>query len=151
MQFKAQKKIFWEGNIWLILFVDELAVVLKPESTNERVHLTRTELEKAYMEGKVKDTKAAVNEVEAKDELLFSDLSLRQRKIVTQRLEFIQSFELEGATVKNDAEVVAKIAKSMKLKKVPGVSSVRRWITKYRKSGEQAIALLDNRSNIVVE
>jgi hypothetical protein len=151
MQFKAENKIIWEGNTWLILFVDELAVVLKPEDTNERVHLTRTELEKAYMEGKVKDTKAAVNEVEAKDELLFSDLSLRQRKIVTQRLEFIHSFELEGATVKNDVEVVAKIAKSMNLKKVPGVSSVRRWITKYRKSGEQAMALLDNRSNMVVE
>jgi len=151
MQFKAEKKIIWEGNIWLILFVDELTVVLKPEDTNERVNLTRTELEKAYMDGKVKDANAPVSHEESKDELLFSDLSLRQRKIVTQRLEFIHSFEHEGATVKNDAEVVARIAKRMDLKKVPGVSSVRRWITKYRKSGEQAIALLDSRCRVVVE
>lgn len=151
MQFKTNKKIIWEGNTWQILFIDELAVVLKPVETNQRVNLTRAELEKAYMDGRVTDADTSAIQEGVKDELLFSDLSLRQRKLVTQRLEFIHSFEHDGVTVKNDAEVVAQIAKRMKLKKAPGVSSVRRWITKYRKSGNQAIALLDNRCRVVVE
>lgn len=151
MQFKAEEKIMWEGKIWLILFIDELAVVLKPEGSNERIHLTKTELDMAYMDGKVKDLNAPITKKEIKEDFILSDLSLQQRNIITQRLEFIHSFALEEATVSNDAEVVAKIAKRMELKKVPGVSSVRRWITKYRKSGEQAIALLDKRHRLIME
>lgn len=151
MQFKTDKRIMWEGKVWLILFIDELAVVLKPEGSNERLHLTTIELDIAYMDGKVIDPEAPLTKKEAGEDFLLSDLSMRQRSIITQRLEFIQRFEHEEATVKNDAEVVAKIAKRMELKKAPGVSSVRRWITKYRKSGEQAIALLDKRHRLVME
>jgi hypothetical protein len=151
MQFKTDERIMWEGRVWLILFIDELAVVLKPEGSNERLHLTTIELDIAYMDGKVIDPEAPLVKKEAGNDFLLSDLSMRQRSIISQRLEFIQRFEHEQVTVKNDAEVVAKIAKRMELKKIPGVSSVRRWITKYRKSGEQAIALLDKRHRLVME
>ena len=100
MQFKTDARIIWEGRVWLILFIDELAIVLKPEDSNERLHLTTIELDIAYMDGKVVDPEAPLTKKEASEDFLLSDLSMRQRSIITQRLEFIQRFEHEEATVK---------------------------------------------------
>ncbi len=136
----------------MIIFIDEMSLILKPADSNTRVYLTRCELDTAYLNGNVIDADTKTGTITEDDsDFILSDLSLNQRRIINIRLEFIHEFIHENVSIKNDADIVEQIAKKLNMAKIPGVSTVRRWVTNYRKSGENPASLIDNRSRLVAE
>jgi hypothetical protein len=153
MQFKVNENIIWEAQTWRISYVDENIIVLRPKGTKESIIKTISELERAYMSGNVTSENAVTPELEAENHVYLSDLSLRQQRVINTRKQFIDCILQEGVTVDNAQEEIITLAAELDIpeKETPGVSTVRRWLTKYRASDCQAISLMDHRSNARAE
>jgi len=153
MQFKVNENIVWEAQTWRINYVDENIVVLRPKKTNESVVKTIPELERAYLSGNVRVENTVIHELEAVNHIYLSDLSLRQQRVINTRMQYINCILQEGVTVDTARDAITALADRLDVpaSRVPGVSTVRRWLTKYRASDCQAISLLDHRSNTCAE
>jgi len=149
MQFKVNKNIIWEAQTWRITYVDENIVVLRPKENKESVIKSIPELERAYLSGDLVDEDAITPQVEAEKQAYLSDLSLRQQRTINTRMQFIQCILKEGVTVDNAQDAIITLAVELEISEgnIPGESTVRRWLTRYRASECQAISLMDKRSN----
>lgn len=150
MQFKVSENIIWEAQTWRITYVDENIVVLRPKESKESVIKTLAELERAYLAGDLISEGALTPKTIAEEQILLSDLSIHQQRKINMRMQFIQCLLREDVTVDNAQDEINKLADRLEIpqKNVPGVSSVRRWLTTYRKSDCQTISLMDKRSSI---
>jgi hypothetical protein len=153
MQFKVNEKIIWEGQTWCITYLDENIVVLRPKGSKESVIKTVSELERAYLSRNLTSENAVVPELEAENHVYLSDLSLRQQRVISTRMKFIECILREGVTVDNAQDEIIILAAKLDVpeREAPGESTVRRWLTKYRASDCQAISLIDHRSNTLAE
>jgi hypothetical protein len=149
MQFKINENIIWEAQTWRITYLDENIIVLRPKESNESVVKAIPDLERAYLSGNLISENAVVPELEAENHIYLSDLSLRQQRVITTRMQFINCILEDGVTVVNAQDAIMTLAEQLKVpeNKAPGESTVRRWLTKYRSSDCQATSLMDHRSN----
>jgi hypothetical protein len=149
MQFKVSENIIWEAQTWRITYVDENIVVLRPKDTKESIIKMIPELERAYLKGDLVSEDAITPKIEVENQIFLSDLSLRQQRTINTRMQFIQCLLKEGVNVNNAQDAILMLAEELGIPEefVPGESTVRRWLTKYRANECQAISLIDNRSN----
>ncbi len=149
MKFDTGQEFQWEGNHWQIMYCDEYVVLLRHIHTEERIKVSIDELERAYNNCQLIPEEAPSEKKIPDESLLYSDLNSRQRKIITQRMTFVLSFISGEVTVENASNTVNEIAKRLKLRKPPGVSSVRRWVTTYKVNDNNQKSLVDKRSDII--
>lgn len=145
INFEVGQQILWEGNRWEIRFNEARTVMLKHLNTQQFIHTTLGKLEKAYMERTIAPTASSDETENLANKLNFSELSTRQQKIVLFRMHFVDRFMVGDVTIFNAKDIIREMVKDLEIEKGPGEASVRRWVTIFRKSGNEPISLVDNR------
>lgn len=151
MQFTSNAEIHWNGDLFKILYADDVQVLLEQTDTGKSEVFPRDQLEVAYMQGQLTPYEHGYtpSEWQANAKLTLELANDWERDLVEYRLPYARYFRKNIVSAKNQAAICKEIAKRQGHSVSAPPSTARRWAKRLRDGRDNPAALIDRRCTTI--